>query len=276
MKKQFIFLFFSFIFTISLSAQIGKFISLNLGTGYHSLSSSVKDGTTSGGLGLVLDAKYSHYFNEKWAFATGLGVKYFHSTTTLNGMNSFSTMDTEGDSFDYRTYFTDYKESQTAFLITIPIGAQYIKPIKEDYKLLAGLGFEIGIPIYHAYKTESGQLETRGYYPEWNVELFGMPQHGFKTVSDIQKGNTSSIPTLAIYGEVGGLYELTRKSNLYFGTYFSYSLSSLVEKYDEALYTQTGEYHGVFASNLTDNVNPFTIGVKLGLQWTMGKVKYLK
>lgn len=136
---------------------------------------------------------------------------------------------------------------------------------------MATAGAKISIPIKTNYETTGGQFISSGYYSQWNVELTDMPQHGFSTFSNTFKGNYSLKPAYMAVAEVGGLFKLAEKLDLYAGAYFNYGLNNVLTPDNKLIYQPDGVYNGVLASSQISKLNPVSVGLKIGLYWYLKK-----
>jgi hypothetical protein len=241
------------------------------GGGFHNLSADVTNGKSEGGFGFILDLDYAYFFDEQWGLKTGVGIKTFQGSSILNTMTTEPAIDSDGDTYEHRVYFKDWKETESAVMLSIPLEALYKLKINRTNKMLLSLGADFSFPLLVSYQTKSGSMETRGYYSQWNVELYNMPEHGFGTVTTKFKGDNNLYPSVALSGELGNLYRWTKKTDFYYGLYFSYSLNSVLQPDNKSIYQKSGLYNGLYSSQQTSSVYPITFGFKLGLNWSVGE-----
>jgi len=103
--------------------------------------------------------------------------------------------------------------------------------------------------------------------------MSGMPQHGFSIYNKEFNGKLSVKTSFMGIADLGGLYKLNEKLDLYVGGYINYGLNNIL-KPDSKLILQPnapdGIYNGVLASSLTTSVTPVSVGVKVGVYWHLG------
>jgi OmpA-OmpF porin, OOP family len=248
-------------------------IFINAGGGLHSLSYDLQNGNQKGGGGFTLNGGYSYFFTPQWALEAGLGVSTLQSTSTLSYTTSTPATDTDGDAYEFRSYYKGWKEKQTAYMFDIPLGIRFQKSINTKVEWTAGIGASISLPLSCRYKATSGEIATTGYYSKWNVELTDMPQHGFSTISDRFSGKFSLNPSYAGYANLGALYKLSANANFYAGTYVSYGFNSMVKASDKLVYQKDGVYNGVLNSSEAGKARKLALGVQVGFRWNLGKNK---
>jgi len=242
----------------------------NIGSGFHNLNYDLQNGTHENSMGYTVNLGYNYLFSKHWGFGAGLGFESFQSKATLNYQTSKASVDTDGESFEFRTQYTDWQEKQSILLLDIPLSFIYQKQINEQFKFQFSIGPKISFAMQSNYKTEGGTIETTGYYPQYNVVLFGMPQHNFTTITSFPKNGTSLNPVVSAYINLGGLYKLNNSLDLYTGVYFDYGLSNMIDAQNKFLYQEDGVYNGIFSSDLTKNVKQFAFGFKIGLNFRLG------
>jgi len=137
--------------------------------------------------------------------------------------------------------------------------------------LLVTAGAKISIPLKATYKSTGGEIITSGFYPQWNIELTDLPQQGFKTITQPYTGKYTLNPAYTAIVELGEIYKLSEKIEVYAGAYFNYGLNNILKPETGMLYQVDGTYSGVWKSNQTSDIKPFAIGLKLGLYLKQGK-----
>ncbi|MFA5330447.1 MAG: outer membrane beta-barrel protein [Prolixibacteraceae bacterium] len=245
----------------------------NIGSGFHNLKYDLRNGTQESSMGYTVNLGYNYFFSKNWGLGAGLGLESFQSKATLNYQTSKSSVDTDAESFEFRTQYTDWQEKQSILLLEIPISLIYQKEMSEKLKFQFSIGPKVAFAVQSNYKTAGGTIETTGYYPQYNVILYDMPQHNFTTLTSFPKSDTSLNPVVSAYSNLGGLYKLNNSMDLYAGVYFDYGLSNMIDAQDKFLYQEDGVYNGVFSSDLTNKVKQFAFGFKIGMNFRLGAKK---
>lgn len=274
MKKLVIMVLSLFYLGILQAQEAEQYFHLNLGGGLNNLLFNLQNGTEKGKFGYSINAAYSYFFSSQWGLQTGVGIQYFNTLTTLNLLTSTPNIDTDGDAYEFRTNYKNWKEKQHAFYLEVPLVAQYRYNFGDKFGFIASLGAKVLIPIQTSYETAGGEITTTGYYSQWNVELSDMPQHGFSTITNNYKGNLSLKPAYMLIIDMGGLYKLSEKVDLYLGEYFNYGLNNVMTPNTKLIYQQDGTYNSVLTSNQTNNLKLFSAGIKIGLYFRLGKKKH--
>ena len=242
----------------------------NIGSGFHNLKYDLQNGTHESSMGYAFNLGYNYYFSKNWGFGAGLGLESFNSKATLNYQTSKSSADTDGESFEFRTQYTDWQEKQSILLLDIPLSFIYQKQINEQFQFQFSIGPKVSFAVQSNYKTAGGTIETTGYYPQYNVVLSDLPQHNFTTLTSFPKNDTSLNPVISAYSNLGGLYKLNNSMDLYAGVYIDYGLSNMIDAQNKSLYQEDGVYNGIFSSDLTKNVKQFSFGFKIGINLNLG------
>ena len=271
MKKQIIILA-SLITSLFIQAQeTGNYLHLNAGGGLNNLSYTLHDGTQSGQTGYTVNLAFSHFFTTQWGIQTGIGIQSFSTLSTLNLTESTPAIDSDEDMYFFKSNFKNWQENQQVLFFEIPLTGQFKHRFNSKFGLLATAGAKVSIPIHVNYKTTGGEIVASGYYPQWNIELTDIPEQGFKTVTQSYSGKYSFKPSYMAIAELGGIYRISEKIDLYAGAYFNYGLNNILKPDINMLYLLNGTYNGVLGSYQTASVKPLSVGIKLGLYLKLGK-----
>jgi len=274
MKKQIIIALSLLIFGFIQAQKTENYIHFNIGTGEQNLSYKLQNGTKKAQFGYTINAAYSHFFSSDWGVQTGLGLQSFNASSTLNYQSSTpNVVDIMGDSYEFRNNYKNWKEKQQTLFIDIPLEAQYRYLFSPKLRVLASAGAKISIPVQASYKTVGGEMVTTGYYSKWNVVLHDLPQYGFSTYTNSYNGNLSLKPAYMAIADLGGLYKLSEKLELYVGGYFNYGLNNIQKASTQLLYQSDGVYYGLLGSNQTSKVRPIAFGLKVGVYWKVEQKK---
>lgn len=223
------------------------------------------------GNGFSAGLRYSYYLNE--TISIGVGVEYqTYSSDSKSSLltGQYMTTDAESESFQFRYKATNLREEQNLGYINIPIAIQYETPGTSQL-YLAG-GFKIGFATNGTYETKIQNLTTSGYYPQYNVELFGPSFAGFASTDNI-KTNKQDLDTDVSYSatfETGLKQKIGAKSSLYIGVYLDYGLNNIYDKnesknliqYNPEIPVQLG-YNSIFDSSLASDLSLVSYGIKL-------------
>lgn len=276
MKKQLI-IGYSILVVGAIQAQdAGHYLHFNAGCGLNNLSYQLQDGTQQARLGYTFNAAYSYFLTPKIGFQTGLGLQSYSAEGTVNYLTTSSETDIMGDPFVLNTSYKNWKERQQAVFLDIPLEFQYRHFFNSKIGLLASAGAKIAIPISTTYKTQSGSITTTGYYKKWNVTLSDLPQYGYTTPTKSFENDYPLKNAYSAIADVGGLYKLSDKADLYVGGYINYGLNNILKPDSKVVYQMDGTYNGLLASAQTDKVIPVSLGLKIGVYLSIGKTKGLK
>ena len=277
MKKQIILVFAILIYGALQAQETGNYIDFNVGGGLHNLSYSLRNGAEKGQFGYTINAGYSYFFTPQWGLHTGLGFQSFQSLSTLNYLSSTPDIDSDGQSFTFKANYKNWQERQTALFVDIPLTVQFKLPVAQKFGLLASAGGKISIPFNTSYKSVGGEIVTTGFYKQYNVELSGMPQHGFSTYTNSFSGNLSLKTSCMAIADLGGLYKLSDKTDFYVGGYINYGLNNILKVENKLIYQYSSVndnvYNGLLASTQTNIINPISFGLKVGVYWHLGQNK---
>jgi len=71
--------------------------------------------------------------------------------------------------------------------------------------------------------------------------------------------------TYTAIAELGGIYKISERIDLYAGAYFNYGLNNVLKPDTKMLYLIDGTYNGLLSTYHITSVKPMSSGVKLGL-----------
>jgi hypothetical protein len=98
-----------------------------------------------------------------------------------------------------------------------------------------------------------------------------MPQHGFTTLTEKPSGDLKLKTCLSLNAELGGLYKLSEKLDLYLGTYVNYGVKQSYRCKEKCGLPSQRTYNNLLASSQTDKVNLLAFGVKAGIRLRASK-----
>ena len=289
MKKIIIITFIAAMSSHYVSAQADHEMSLNLGGGLSSLLYTPAKGSSNLGVGgevglgyiLFLDnasaAETGTVVRAQWGIHTGLGIALYgaradaiNESTVQKGIPDSDN----GDLFDLHTTLKDYKETQSAIYLNIPLMALYDM---EPFYFLAG--FKFGIPISAKYKPGNATFTNEAYYPKYKNSLTGQEFAGLgKFERKNPDGNIDLGFTTMLSIEAGFKQRINWKHYIYVGVYFDYGLNNSLKKgsqqefvnYKYSVEDPTGGFTtNSVMSSFCDKTNIIAAGLKLRLAMRM-------
>ena len=278
MKRIFI-LFGLLALTIGSQAQMNQhsnYIALNGGGGLNTLMYKPTDGTWNPKLGFLGELKYMHFFGKNFGLGFGVQFNYTRSGATFNFREVTQNLvhPVNGLNYESRTVYNDWKETQTAMFLSVPVEFYWRAPMGERWFFLLGLGAQLDLPMKSEFKADKGTYEVRGYFPATNVEYRDLPNYGFTVYNANEKGDVKDLKQygISLIADLGFNYAMSNHWGLYFGIYGGYGITDLNEKKsaEPMLDAPTGTttvnaYNGVINSNQVDEVHLLNVGAKIGI-----------
>ncbi|MDR0367962.1 MAG: PorT family protein [Bacteroidales bacterium] len=266
---------------LSLHSQyIRHYLTAGVGTGMFSFNYNIEGGKSKPRLGFAGKASYCFYFSPNWGVGGGFDVSMYSTNGYLDGAKvSFDNkIDDEEDVYRKDIYFRDWSEIQTAIYVELPIELhyQYDFGLRKRRMMHLHFGAKVQLPLMGQYNVTRGNLETQGYYPEWNINFFDMPNHGFGTDGSRRTAGKLNLP-LNIAATVGFdfLFEITKKLDIFAGGSFDYGfISAKSSNNGDLLYEDESgnlQYRGITASSAIDKMNTLAVRGEIGIRCALGK-----
>jgi hypothetical protein len=234
-------------------------------------------GSLSLGLGGGIEAGYIYNFNERFGLNVGLGLSIYSNKMNLNDdfSEQYSTIDENGDEFDFTYSLAGYNEKQLATMLYIPLMARYIVPIGSgQLKYVVAGGVKIQFPVttsVHAI-INTGAINSSGYYSYEGRTYTNLPHHGFVTDMSVSKFHKNiDLNVVPVLSLESGIRFLSGDNNIDLRVYLDYSLTNIrksgdghIVEYQSSNPSQF-KYHSVVNTGLVDKVSIFGTGVKIGV-----------
>lgn len=179
--------------------------------------------------GASIGVSYAIHVKPKWGVETGLLFSSYNTSVLLNNENieSFEIDDT-GSGFITKLNSNGYKENVRMCALEVPIRL-FFDNASDDEKIgyYGALGGKFIQPIYQKGVVKADNISVSGFYPNINVTIDNLPNHGFGTWDNFKsetKPNFSNTFTLS--AELGISFKLN-KDRFYLGLFGDYGLSNL-------------------------------------------------
>jgi len=207
---------------------------IELNGGWQGMRYSLKGGQAkllpAGSLGL----NYTFRLSDHLGLLTGVTGGVYRTQATLQDGKVFTygAVDDVGSAFQYRLKFTGYKETQRFIAASIPLLLQYHTGGAGMQFYING-GAKLFIPFNTNAQISAKHADITGYYPDFNVELSDLPQHGFGALDNWETTSTLKIkPAGALSAGAGMIFRLSSGLSLYTGLFVDYGLTNLKDDKD--------------------------------------------
>jgi len=263
MKKYYYITIFALSLSISLFGQTERLsLSISGGGSYTMLKNTIPDSKSTEKAGYTVNVQFNLAISHSFAIGLGVGYSNYSSDVSLDQYyTATASTDSEGDKYEYRLSGTNLKENQSINMFEIPLLLIIQNRERMKFKPYLQVGVKAMLPVQSQFSCTAGEIETRGYYSQYNVELSNMPNHGFDLFSlEGVSGKLSSKVSYAALMELGTNISLGN-SYLTFALFGSCGLSSICQSRE--LFTVDHVYQSLFS--VSSNVVPYSIGLKVGI-----------
>lgn len=233
--------------------------------GLHYDQGKLKPG---GSLGL----NYTFPLGNHFGLLTGIQAGFYNAKASVKDGATLTsnTVDDQGSAFEYRVTPTGYKETQHFLAAGIPVMIQYHTEGKTQWYIDAG--GKVLVPFHGETKASAQQLVLTGYYPDVNVELKDLPQHGFGTVNNWQSKSTNDLKLTATASLATGFrFELSEKLHLYTGVFVDYGINDMKKDATQATSivayspTSISNVQGTGVMAMSENAKLLAYGIQVRL-----------
>ena len=278
----------------------GHYLQAYAGIGYAQLGfKPARDNDKAkGGVGATVGFNYAYYFHENWGVTAGLAFDYFGGRAVIGDRYEWAGQgDSDGEAYTHRVYGHNWTEKQNVGMIDIPVGIQMMYPVQKKekpLKIYAGAGLQVGLPVLKNYSLSSGQIEHRGWYDQWKMEMHDQLDRDFyyegvenfgKEAKPLQLSSVAvgvfaelglAIPVAEQWDIMVGAFAKVTCNNIYNGA--NRDLGWAGSSYTQYVPDETGTpkaishdfmnpYEGYLNSNEVSVVRPWMVGVKVGFSW---------
>lgn len=215
----------STLFAHSRAQELG----IELNGGLQGMQYTLQNGTVqqlpAGSLGLTYGFRLGRHLH----LLTGLSGGIYRTRASLGDSVVYNSgqVDDAGSAFLYNVKATGYKETQEFIAAGVPLLLQY-QTGGSRTRWYFDVGGRALFPLTASIHQSARQLSLSGYYPDYNIEVSNLPQHGFGTYTNWTSTQTVALKPAAILTVSTGIsFRLSRGSRFYSGVYLDYGLTTL-------------------------------------------------
>jgi OOP family OmpA-OmpF porin len=194
-----------------------------------------------GSLGLLYTFRLTGHFD----LITGITGGIYRTQATFPNGTVFTNyqVDNEGSAFQYNMKAEGYKETERFIAAGIPLLLQY-HGTGEETQWYFNAGGKVVFPSAASTQVSAQQLTLSGYYPDYNINLSNLPQHGFGILNNWRASASTILkPAAALTAATGFSFGLSHGMRLSIGLYVDYGLTALKGRRDSmplVTYSPTG------------------------------------
>ncbi|HEV3325602.1 MAG TPA: OmpA family protein [Puia sp.] len=232
----------------------------------------------AGSLGL----DYSFRLGNRWDLLTGIigGLYRTQSSLQDGAVFTYDQVDDAGSAFQFKAKTTGYKETQQFITASIPLLLQY-HTAGAGTRWYFDAGGKAFFPLNAGIQLSAKQLSLSGFYPDYNLEVSNLPQHGFGTLSGWKGSTTYELkPAAALSAATGLSFRLSPGTRLYTGLYIDYGLTSLKAKNDSlplVAYNSAGiskvQVNSVLKTPMAGQMTLLSFGIQARLSFGSARAK---
>lgn len=225
-----------------------------------------------GSLGL----DYTFRLGSRFGLLTGITGGIYRTQASFPDGISFlyNQVDDAGSAFEYNLKAKGYKETQQFFAAAIPLLLQY-HTADPGMQWWFNAGGKVLFPFNSSIHITAQQMILSGYYPNYNLEISNLPQHGFGELNNWKTSASTELkPAAALSAGTGVSFPISPGSRLYLGLYIDYGVTDLKEKNGTmplVTYSPTGingaQANGVLNMPNAGQVKPLSFGLQVRLSF---------
>lgn len=163
---------------------------------------------------------------------TGLQYTNVRSKYNLSAYDyEYSSVDADDEEYTRIVNSDEITEIQKNSFLDIQLGLQYRIPLSQKAKLNFSLSGLYSINLKSEFESD-GTFSYQGYYPQYNITLFDLPQYNFASNQELSSsGELELASNISVLAGLGTEFRLSEGMNLQFEFYYQQGLKN-ISKYE--------------------------------------------
>jgi len=230
---------------------------------------------------VMAEVGYTYFFHRNVGIGIGVGINHVGRSAKINEHNTYYNLvdplyppNANEIPYDLTYKVLNLKQRQTVWAIEIPLTIQFEKKFGGRNGIYAGAGVKGYFPIASKFGYPKGTIELPEMYePYFNWWCNKLDVHlDPMKVQDKSMKVKMAIGSIDVLGEFGGIFGISRGTDLYLGLYASYGFLNILPKggikfdnlnvIDPRLSLLADRY-----ANRSDKWNLLQVGLKLGFHF---------
>ncbi|MCD4696028.1 MAG: outer membrane beta-barrel protein [Bacteroidales bacterium] len=233
-----------------------------------------KNWNVSNGMGVNFEVGYLSKINEFFGFGFGLGNSSY-TTELTSSILMYAVNDTDsdpdGDPFSKEISTSEISEKTLINYFDIPIFLEFGNTNIDKVGFYGRIGVKVSFPFSKSLSS-SGNVTYEGYYDQYNVVLYDIPELGFESDKEIYHNTKMTLNSVNVSAVVsaGATYPLSNYLIIKFGANANFGLMEIsnqkADDYDNKKYD--GNYNKLLA-NPNSKTSTRSYGIEIGLIYNL-------
>jgi len=181
----------------------------------------------------MLEIGYTYFFHRHFGIGLGVGVHYMGASAKINDSDTKNLLDGKyfgQDRYDMTYSTKNLKEKQDVWAIEIPLVLQFEKKWGKN-GIYGGIGIKGYIPISARVGFRDGTIDPQKIYDiKLNLPMNDLIVHLDSRDLKGQSVKPKMKPSLDIIADFGGIFGISRSTDVYLGLYGSYGFMNILPK----------------------------------------------
>lgn len=211
-------------------------LGMGLGIGSYKNTTTLPFGLnnhTNASFNVELDYQYRFSYSKKWKLGIAVGYQQAKFSVGRDHIASNTdAVDFEGDPFVFKYFAKTYEETWSINQLNIPLTIEYSTLGVTAFYFRTGIQYSV--QLKNKVDLQYNNLQTSGYFPQWDVELTEPQFAGFGHFELLRSSEEIKLDDRwAWIAEVGLKQRIDFNQYLYFGFYFDIGLNDQIKNLPE-------------------------------------------
>jgi len=248
---------------------------VNSSTIYNEDLSGSDSWDVNSGIGYSFEVGYLMKFYNIRMLGVGFGLGYSSYSTEIGSGEQSAVLpvstDIDGDVYTRLINTSTMKEELQLAYFDIPVFLEFSNANIDKFGFYGRLGVKVSFPVSSSFDA-SGTASYQGWYDQYNVILYGIPELGFYDNKEIYEETPLALSSVNIsaIASLGISYPLSSRLIMKLGASATYGLTEISESKAEGW--EESMYDGNYSKLLEDPNSPTTtraFGIEIGLIYNM-------
>ena len=229
--------------------------------------------TVKNGMGLNIEAGYFAKFHPLIGYGIGLSFSSYSTEITADPQKiNRQEIDMDNDEYTQFIESSEITEKLQLSYFDIPIFLEFGNPNIDKIGFYGRVGVKISFPLSQKF-TPSGTASYEGYYDQYNVTLYGIPELGFYSDKEFYENPEMSVASVNVSALLSGgvTFPLSNYLILKVGANANFGLMEISGQKQTVEDYEKSKYDGNYSKLLESPAKSMTqsIGIELGIIYNL-------